>query len=72
MKSREAIQGRLAEAGIDSPTIRVIADLRRRCWIVSAAWPGGGANGRYPFADATGVHTPKEIAEWFAREGRAK
>jgi hypothetical protein len=60
----EAVQRRLAESGVHAPTIRVIADLRGRCWIVSASWPEGSVHGRYPFADATGVHTPKELADW--------
>jgi hypothetical protein len=66
----EAVQRRLAQAGIETPTIRVIADLRSRRWIVSAAWPGGAARGSYPFADASGVHTPKEIGDWIAREAQ--
>lgn len=66
----EAVQRRLTQAGIDTPTIRVIADLRGRRWIVSAGWSGGAAHGSYPFADASGVHTPKEIADWIAREAK--
>jgi hypothetical protein len=63
-----AVERRLAQAGIDTPTIQVIADLRIRRWIVSARWAGGRLRGSYPFSDASGVHTPREIAEWVARE----
>jgi hypothetical protein len=64
----QAVQRRLAEAGIDATLIRVVADLRSRRWIVTASWVGGDVNGSYPFSDATGVHTPREIADWVARE----
>ena len=63
-----AVQGRLSDAGVELPAIQVVADVRSRLWVVSVQWPGGGAHASYPFADASGIHTPREIAEWVAKE----
>lgn len=66
----QAVQESLGRVGISAPHVVVTADLRSRRWIVLARWEGGEHRASYRFAGREGIHTPAELAGWFARDVR--
>jgi hypothetical protein len=67
----QAVLARLAQAG-ERPaplTVTVTADNVARAWRIEARFADGReVVGRYPFSAPAGIHTPAELADWFAAE----
>lgn len=56
----------LEAAGLEPVHVSVIADLPARAWRLEVRLHDGREVVRqYPFADASGIHTPAELARWF-------
>lgn len=63
----EAVQRRLVRGGFQFRRLVVTADDVAREWRVEAQleeW--GDVVASFPFASAAGIHTPAELADWFA------
>lgn len=64
-----AVLARLAQAGERSVSLTVTADNAARAWRIEARFADGReVSGGYPFTAPAGIHTPAELAEWFATE----
>lgn len=65
----EAVLARLARAGERPASLTVTADNAARTWRIEARLADGReVGGRYAFTAPSGIHTPGELAEWFAAE----
>ena len=63
----EAVQRRLARAGVRFHRLVVTADDLARQWRVEARLEErGDVVAAFPVASAAGIHTPAELADWFA------
>jgi hypothetical protein len=65
----QAVCARLRSCGITALSVSVTADDIAKTWRVAARLE----NGRevvtiYPYSAPEGIHTPRELAEWFARD----
>ena len=65
----QAVLARLAQAGERPASVTVTADNTARAWRIEARFADGReVSGGYPFTAPAGIHTPAELAEWFAAE----
>jgi len=62
----EAVQERLAAAGLRLASLTVTADDRAREWRLAARREyGSELVARYPFTTPEGINVPAELARWF-------
>ena len=64
-----AIMERFERTGAPVRRVIVTADLRTREWRIQAELSvGGSRTAAYAFSAPEGIHTPAELALWFARD----
>jgi hypothetical protein len=63
-----AVLARLHARKLRVQAITVTANDRARAWHLTAHLENGRAFAMtYPYSTPEGIHTPRELAEWFAR-----
>ena len=68
----EAVQRRMQRAGLVLHRLVVTADDHARAWRIDA-WLHDGREvvTFFPFSSPEGIHTPAELADWFAGEAES-
>jgi hypothetical protein len=65
----QAVLTRLQACGIRVQAVSVTADDVARAWHVTARLEDSREiRTAYPYSAREGIHTPRELAEWFVRE----
>lgn len=65
----QAVLARLHAGGVRVQAVSVTAEDTARTWHVTARLENGReVSAQYSYSAPEGIHTPRELAEWFARE----